>query len=176
MKIGIVALFIVSASQASAEPPVLPDPSTIVLPDMRGDDPRVVRNGWKHFYFHRAGVSYAQAFADFTDCYRFLPVGNTSGKLPTFVPWVDRQTAKMIQPVNNYGLVGLAIGALVEGPIVRRAYQSRMRRCLEPRGYTRYPVSEDSWRQLVGNYSAALIPLQAKAASMPTPTSQPVSD
>jgi hypothetical protein len=154
----------------------IPDPAGLVLPSLDGSAPAVAREGWKHFYFHKPGVSYAQAYADFADCYRFLPVENTRGKLPMFVPWVDRQAARVVTPVPMYGLVGLAIGAMVEGPLVRRAHQSRMRRCMEPRGYIRYPLPEDSWKALTDNYSVRSTALQAKAASMAAPKSQPVTD
>jgi hypothetical protein len=46
---------------------------------------------------------------------------------------------------------------------------------MEPRGYLRYPLREEVWRQLIDNYSARSIALQAKAASGPAPGLAPVT-
>ena len=78
-------------------------------------------------------------------------------------------------PVNPYGLIGAGIGALVAGPIERRARQARLRRCMEPRGYVRYPLAERIWEQLVDDYSPGSIAAQALAAAGPTPDLEPVT-
>lgn len=167
-----------AASPAAAQADTPPDPATVTLPDMTPTrDSQVIRNGWRFFYFHKAGVSYAQAHADFADCYRFLPVASPAGYLPMFRPWI-----RSVEPgpppapaANNYGLIGGVIGGMVAGPIERRQRQSRMRLCLEPRGYVRYPLREDVWRQLIDNYSPRSIAMQAKAASGPGPGLDPVT-
>jgi hypothetical protein len=165
-----------AASPAFAQADAPPDPSSITLPDMTPTrDRRVIADGWKHFYFHKAGVTYAEAYADFAECYRFLPRGALLAGLPMFAPWRETPGGVEFRPTNNYGLVGMAIAALVQGPLERRHRQSRMRRCMEPRGYVRYPLAEDAWRRLIDGYSRGSIALQALAASGPTPDLEPVT-
>ncbi len=164
------------AATASAQDAAPPDPATITLPDLSPTrDPNVIENGWKHFYFHKQGVSYEQAYADLADCYRFLLVPYVNARLPTFAPWPEKPGFTTMQPVNNYGLVGGIIGGMVVGPVIRRAMQARMRRCLEPRGYVRYPIPEETWEQLTDKFSLGSIALQAKAASGPRPDQEPVT-
>jgi hypothetical protein len=177
MRVAIaLALLVGGVTSASAQTAEPPDPASISLPSLgTGNDPQVIENGWKHFYFHKDGVSYAEAYADFADCYRFLLVPYVDARLPTFSPWPEKPGVTTFRPVNNYGLVGGVIGAMVEGPLIRRAMQSRLRRCLEPRGYLRYPISEYAWEQLTDNFSAQSIAVQAKAASGPRPDQEPVT-
>jgi len=164
----LAALLAATSAEAQDAPP--PDPATVQLPDMTPTrDPRVISDGWRHFYFHKPGVTYEEAYRDFSDCYRFLPVPGTSGEFPGFIPWRERPGMVSVQRVNAYGLIGLAIGSLVAGPIDRRDRQMRMRRCLEPRGYVRYPIADEVWRRLVDDYSPRSIALQALAASGPAP-------
>jgi hypothetical protein len=154
----------------------LPDPAGVALPDLTAPtDAKVIKNGWKYFYFHKAGVSYGEAFADFADCYRHIRGLGGSNLLPLFAPWREVPGSAPVQSSNMYGLVGLGIGALVAGPIERRHYQARLRRCLEPRGYLRFPLPEKVWESLIDDYSDRSIAMQAKAASTPTPASQPVT-
>jgi hypothetical protein len=171
-----LAALLGGASPLSAQSDGPPDPVSIDLPDMTPTrDPGVIADGWRHFYFHKAGVSYAEAFADFADCYHFLPVQGASPALPAFAPWSEGAGVRVIQRSLPWGLTGAVILAIVSGPIDRRDRQSRMRRCMEPRGYLRYPVSEEVWSRLIDNYSARSIALQAKAASEPAPGLDPVT-
>lgn len=171
-----LAVWLGGAGPAAAQADSPPDPATVTLPDLTpSSDPEVIKDGWKHFYFHKAGVSYAEAYADFSECYRYLPVAGADPGLPMFAPWGQVPGVERIQPSYNYGLVGIAIVALTAGPMERKASQSRLRRCLETRGYVRYPLPEKVWRQLVDDYSERSIALQAKAASLPAPGVEPVT-
>jgi hypothetical protein len=149
----------------------IPDPAAIKIPDLSGGhDADVVSNGWKYFYFWRADTSFAEAYADISDCYRFMPVANAQGLLPMFATWGQSPDVEKRQPnPYAYGLVGMAIGAIVAGPLERRAHQSRLRRCMEPRGYQRYPLQERRWEELTDNFSPSSIAMQAKAASGSAP-------
>jgi hypothetical protein len=168
-----------AASPVSAQADALPDPATVTLPDMTPTrDPAVIADGWKHFYFHRAGASYAEAYADFADCYRFLPgPGIMGASLPMFRRWTEPVAPPSERPAipNNFGLAGAVAIAIVSGPLERRDHQSRLRRCMEPRGYVRYPLREEIWRQLIDDYSERSIALQAKAASGPAPGLEPLA-
>lgn len=172
-------LILTSSPVLGQDRPAVPDPATITLPDMSSaSDPKVAADGWKYFYFHKQGVAFDKAYADFEECYRFLPASDpflTSPFLPMFVPWEETPGFATMTPQPRYGLVGAAIGSLVMGPLQRRASQSRMRRCLEPRGYVRYPLAKGAWEQLIDNYSTQSIALQAKAAAGPRPNAEVVT-
>jgi hypothetical protein len=175
MRIGAAyAALLAGASAASAQPPP-PDPATITLPDMTPTrDRRVIADGWKYFYFHKAGATYAEAYADFAECYRFLPMATGMlPSLPMFVPWRETPGVRHVERYNPYGLVGAAIFAMVSGPIERRGHQARLRRCMEPRGYVRYPLAQAAWEQLTDDFSQRSIALQALAAVGPTPPLEP---
>ena len=164
------------AGPASAQAPAPPDPATLTLPDLTPPtDPKVIEDGAKHYYFRKDGISYEEAYADFSECYRYLPVPGTVALLPMFAPWSESPGTVTIQPTNNYGLVGMAVAALFMGPIERKARQAPVRRCMETRGYVRYPLAENVWKKLIDDYSERSIALQAKAASLPAPASQPVT-
>jgi hypothetical protein len=177
--IAIAAAFAVlssNAAAAKAEGEGPPDPAMIALPDLTPSrDPEIIANGGKHYYFHKAGVSYAEAYEDFAECYRYLPTPGTDPSLPMFAPWSEAPGVERYPPANNFGLVGMGIAALFLGPIERRARQAPVRRCMETRGYVRYPVAEKIWRQLIDDYSERSIAIQAKAASLPAPDAQPVA-
>jgi hypothetical protein len=164
------------AAPASAQAGAPPDPATIVLPDLTPPtDPGVIEDGWKHYYFHKAGVTYEEAYADFSECYRYLPVAGVDASLPMFAPWSETAGTEIIPPANNFGLVGMAIGALFLGAIERKAHQAPVKRCMETRGYLRYPLAENVWKKLIDDYSERSIALQAKAASLPAPALRPVT-
>jgi hypothetical protein len=169
-----LALLLSGASAASAQTSTRPDPATLSLPSLETEgDREVLKNGWKHFFFHKAGVSYEEAYADFADCYRFLPAGVYS-TLPMFAPWTESMDGRPVELVP--GTLGAQlILSLLTDAIERRAAQSRMRRCMEPRGYLRYAIPEFSWEQLIDHYSERSIALQAKAASGPKPNREPVT-
>ena len=181
MKMLAAAAVLILALPAQAqEPPALPDPATITLPDMSGSDgPLMPDDEKKHFYFHKDGVSFAEAYGDFAECYRFLPQGpgfSTDVSLPAFAPWHEpRRGTGRAPTTGNYGLVGAVVLGLIAGPLDRMARQARMRRCLEPRGYARYALREESWKRLIDDYSLESIALQAKAASSARPSGKAVS-
>ncbi|HYD38750.1 MAG TPA: hypothetical protein VEA60_14120, partial [Allosphingosinicella sp.] len=153
-----------------------PDPVTVVLPELTPPaEAAEAGDVAKYYYFHKAGVSYDEAYEDFSGCYRYLPVAGVDPTLPMFAPWSETPGVEIIPPSYNYGLVGLGIAALFLGPIERRMRQAPIRRCLETLGYVRYPLAEKAWRQLVDDYSERSIAMQAKAASLPAPRSAPVT-
>jgi len=163
----ILAVLCVACAGRAQTPP---DPSTLQVPDMTpARDRGVIADGWKHFYFHKAGVTYEEAYRDFSDCYRFLPTPGANLALPMFVPWSERAGSEQSPPSNYGGLVGGVILGIVSGPLNRRDRQSRMRRCLEPRGYVRYPLARAPWQQLIDDYSPRSIAVQALVASGPAP-------
>lgn len=167
---AVFALAIVPAAAGAQE--ALPDPASVTVPDLSGSaDPAVVENGWKYFFYHRPDTSFAEAYADIADCYRFLtPAGWANVRIPRFIPWVERVPGEHMSTgyFEHSGLVGLAIGAMFEGTLSRRDRQAKMRRCMEPRGYTRYGVAEEIWENVADMPPEQGIAVQAKIASGPT--------
>jgi hypothetical protein len=151
------------------DPPPLPDPAGIVVPDLSGSSkPEVIRDGVKYFFFRQEGVSFQQAHADLADCFMFLqPSSWQSVHLDRFVPWVSKPGRKTVATNNPYGLVGAVILGAVEGSLHHRDYQAKLRSCMEPRGYTRYGVAEDIWKRVRDLPREQAIAVQAKIASGP---------
>ncbi|MDB5710786.1 MAG: hypothetical protein JWL96_2856 [Sphingomonas bacterium] len=162
------AILAAAATPLSAQtaPPVeqaeaLPD--LAVPADKLGDDR-------KYIVFHKPGVTVEQARADLSFCWRFLPHG-VARQAPGFVPWRKADANRPVRYDGGaYGLVGLAIGAIIAGPLERSIRQSRLYRCMVPRGYARYRTSEDVWKLLnTGSAAPRAIMLQARIAAGPTP-------
>lgn len=154
----------------------IPSIESVEVPAItEGRDSKVVRNGWKYFYFYRADTTYEQAYADIAECYSFLPVPGRTAPLPGFTPWDARPDGAVVVPQPSiYGPVGELIGSLVAGPIERRMSQSRMRRCMEPRGYERFPMSKENWEAVIDNYSQGSIAMQAKLVAQGQPDADPL--
>ncbi|HKR63627.1 MAG TPA: hypothetical protein VJZ00_07840 [Thermoanaerobaculia bacterium] len=168
----LTAAFVVALSiqpALHAEEPALPDPTAVVVPDLSGSSkPEVVREGAKYFFFRQQGVSFEQAHADLSDCFRFLqPSSWENVHLNRFVPWVSKPGRQTIPSKNPYGLVGAVIASAVEGTLNHRDYQAKLRSCMEPRGYTRYGVAEDVWKRVRKLPPDQSIAVQAKIASGP---------
>ncbi len=60
------------------------------------------------------------------------------------------------------------MGAMVEGTLARRDYQAKMRRCMEPRGYIRYGVAEETWENVTNMPQDQANAVLAKIASGPS--------
>jgi hypothetical protein len=156
--VAIAAALAASTSAALAETPI-PD---LNVPDNSLGDER------KFFVFHKAGVSVDQARADLGFCSRYIARGRQRF-LPDFVAWKQADPATPVPMALNYGLVGVAIMAIIAGPIDRSIRQARMMRCMLPRGYARYRTSEALWKQINSDDLAASVDMQATIASGPVP-------
>ncbi|MCA1198271.1 hypothetical protein K9B35_09855 [Sphingomonas sp. R647] len=153
----------------------IPDPETVEVPILVGGrDPKVVQSGWKNFYFYKPGVIYKEAYLDLFECYKFLPAYGYGNMLPLFVHWNGRQGVDRGQ--SAFAGSDSLIGGLVSKSLDRRARLSRMRRCMEPRGYKRYPVAEATWEKIIDGYSLKSIAIQAKIAAMGAPDAEPLPE
>lgn len=147
----------------------LPDPEAIVVPDLSGSGkPEVIREGAKYFFFHQEGVTFAKTHADLSECFLFLqPSSWESVHINRFVPWVSKPGRRTLPAGNPYGLVGAILAGAVEGALLHRDYQAKMRSCMEPRGYVRRGVAEDVWKRVTGLPQDQAIAVLAKIASGP---------
>jgi hypothetical protein len=107
--------------------------------------------------------------------------GNRHGRAvqratPSFVPWQKRDAARPVRyDGGSYGLVGAAIGAMIAGPLERSIRQTRMFRCMVPRGYSRYRVTEDMWKRIYEAEPEQAIATLAAIASGPVPPTPQVT-
>lgn len=184
MRLGLMVLPIALAAATPAwgqvAPPLAPDPSTIAVPDLSGGrDPAVVRDGGKYYTFWRAETSYEQAYADFADCVRFLPIAQANAPLlPMFIAWRGVAEARddAAGPTQQYGLVGEIMGSLIMGSATQLAAQSRLHACLAPLGYQRFPIPKVTWQTISADGSPAAVALRAKIASGPRPGGEPLAE
>lgn len=145
--------------------------ASIVIPDLSGSKaPSVVKDGWKFFFFHKSGVSFADAYADFSDCYRFIaPSGYVDVSESSFVPWREESTSRDRAVRNGYTPLGGVIVKVfnLEGSLAQGDRQAKMRRCMEPRDYKRYGVAKEIWEKMSKMQAEEAISMQAKIASGP---------
>lgn len=153
------ALLAACASTAIAQGTPLPD---LDVPEKALGDER------KFFVFHKAGIGLEEARADLGFCSRYIARGQQRF-LPDFVAWKQADPATPVPMTLNYGLVGVGIMAIIDGPIGRSIRQTRMMRCMLPRGYARYRTSEAVWKQINGDDLAASVDVQARIAAGPPP-------
>jgi len=163
------------AAPASAQ--ISPPPATPVegaLPDL-AVPAQELGDERKYFILHKPGVTAEQAEADLRLCWRFLPRGAQRGT-PDFIAWrSDDGARKKFETSNTFGLVGVVIGAIGAGPIERSLRQSRIFRCMVPRGYARYRTSEAMWKQLNEGDPGQAIRTQARIAAGPVPPTPEVT-
>lgn len=160
----------------------LPDPATIVVPDVTPPtDPKVREDGYKFYYFHNPNVTFAEAYADLAECRTFL-LWPSGGMVPGFVWWKPGVYRPPSAPKSDksglspYGLVGDALAAIMAPKMERGSRSNIMRRCMGTRGYARYAITESAFDQLNdGPDEDKLILMQAKLASGPKPADEEVT-
>ncbi|MGE3746264.1 MAG: hypothetical protein AB7G25_11250 [Sphingomonadaceae bacterium] len=139
------------------------------MPDLTtATDPKVMADGWKYFYFYKSGISAIQAQTDLTECYAFLGTAKNA-RLPTFAAWPNPPMAGDASSAGGFGIVGAVIFDAVNDTLLRRNRQSKMRRCMEPRGYRKYAISKEGWESLISGDPDIAIARQARLASGPRP-------
>ena len=146
---------------AAAVPATFPDPTTIVVPDIKADT-RSLGNERKFFVFHRENTTFIEAEADVRFCMRYINQ-TMFPPMPDYVPWEEQAPAGA---APRYAGV---IGQIVVDGVARSLRQSNIMRCMLPRGYARYRVSEGMWRDINYRDLESSILVQAKIASGPIP-------
>ncbi len=171
----LAAAAMVASPQAAQESPPPPPAPAIALPSLVASDGKY-GNELKFFVFHKQGAGFEAARADIAECTTHTVHGKQL-KMPAFVAWEDNdRQAEAVEFNGSYGLVGLAIYSIIAGPLERSIRQQVMMRCMLPRGYDRYSVTEEKWKQIhEGDNPVALIDLQARIASGPVPPTPKVA-
>ncbi len=169
MRIGYILALVALPAPLLAQSP--PPPLPVAVPDLAADT-RALGDIRKYFIFHQQGTSLDQARADFGYCSRFAILG-AGVVFPDFIP-LDNAPA-FAKPINydfngQYGLTGAIIGAIIAGPLERGKKQMALMRCMLPRGYARYRVSEEYWKEINGKDLPQSIEIQARLATGPVPS------
>ncbi len=164
---GIAALLLANATGAVAQSPGAPDPAGIAVPDLAAAANKL-GDERKFFVFHKPGVSFAQAYSDLSFCARYIPHG-AMRSVNSFVPWTSEDPLRPQVVTSQHGLVGAVILGVVSGPLERSNRQTKMIRCMVPRGYARYRTSEALWKSINGEDMARAMAVQARIASGPVP-------
>ena len=166
--LGVLALEAPALAQVS--PPSTPPPpmAVIAVPNLAADA-RPLGDERKFFVFHRADTSLDQARADLGFCFRYAQTG-AGILLPYFYAWQGDGAGKAASyDGGQFGLTGALIGALIAGGLERSKRQINMMRCMLPRGYARYRMSEELWKELNGKDRLASVEVQARIATGPVP-------
>lgn len=137
------------------------DQATIVVPEIKADT-RPLGNEKKFFVFHRDATTFAEAETDIRFCMRYINQ-TMFPPMPNYVPWNERAPAGATQQYAG------VIGQIVVDGVARSLRQSNIMRCMLPRGYARYRISEQLWRELNYRDLESSIMVQAKIASGPMP-------
>lgn len=162
-----VLMFAIAVPGRAQSPPPPPPPS-VAVPNIAADT-RELGDQRKFFIFHQAGTSLDQARADFAFCFRYAQTG-PGIVYPYFYAWKGPGAGKAASyDGGQYGLVGSIIGAMIAGGLERSKRQMNMMHCMIPRGYQRYRISEELWKELNGADRPASIEVQARLASGPVP-------
>lgn len=162
--------FAILAQLAVATGSLPPSPPTVTVPDIAADK-RPLGDERKYFVFYQQGTTLDQARIDFDTCFRHAVLG-AGVVFPAFIP-LDSRTVSA-NPASydfngQYGLTGAIIGAMIAGPLERGKKQMAMMRCMLPRGYARYRISEELWKEINGKDRAVAIEVQARLATGPVP-------
>ena len=160
----------------------LPDPATLTMPKLAfTPSPTDEADFDKYFYFHRADVTFAEAYADIREC-DALASGSSI--------YLGGNSAALAGATAQYGVlaagIGSAVGSLLADAIFGSAARRQQRRvnlrnCMGFKGYQRYGLTGDLWkdfnfeeghgRKKEGERDNAL-ELQALVASGPKPVTK----
>jgi len=114
------------------------------MPELAFEEtPADAANFDKYYYFHRAGVSYADAYRDVVECDGYAR-GLQSGMSYTQVPYPYAGTLAGAAG----GMIGNAMAMAIFGSgEKRRLRRVNMRQCMNFKGYQRYGLKKDLWEE-----------------------------
>jgi hypothetical protein len=170
-----LAAALLSVAAQAGEPVIAvtpPDPAKLTMPPLPlAYTDKDLRSADSRYYYHKDGASYLSAFAEMTLCTQDSHTVTLVARPPDFapagsaIPARDQRGTVIANAWATYGLVGGLLGAYVEGEM----QEGEMRLCMSYRGYKRYAVSREAYRELTRGSDADTMARQALAASGPTP-------
>jgi hypothetical protein len=177
-----IAVAPLNAQAVKGEPPIEQfsetDISDIDFPDTEFEEtPSTIKNYEKYFYFHRDETDFSRAFADVKECDAL-----SSGL---------RHYRGNSEPYPGYyggqygiggaigGMIGNAMAAAIFGSAEKRkTRRTNMRRCMGFKGYDRYGLAKDKWKEFHFEEGLSTVKdgkrrdyllMQARVASGPKP-------
>jgi hypothetical protein len=136
-----------AAAEGAAASVPLPDPATIAMPNLAVSPTEADAQDFdKYFYFHRADTTFAQAWADISECDALSSgIAYRAGGAEPYPGYYG----------TNYGIggvIGAAIGSAladaIHGSAERREIRrENMRNCMGFKGYQRFGLPKDVWEQ-----------------------------
>lgn len=145
-----------AAQNAEIKPVERPDPASLSLPDMAfKSTPRDVRRYDTYYYFHKPGVSYERAFADFDQCHGYALSSQLGLLTPTIIPLGaaalqddSSRRAAYSNAFAMYGLVGLGIAAIFISEAEDDNARATVRKCMTYKHYGRYGLSRALFKKI----------------------------
>lgn len=160
----------------------IPDPASLKAPTLTFTaTPEIEADYDKYFYFHRDGTSFAEAYADIREC-DALASGSSI--------YMGADSASMGAAMAQYGALAGGVGGIIGSAIAdaifgsaerRKQRRMSMRNCMGFKGYQRYGLSGDLWKDFnfeegMGRKKEGIrddaMTLQALVASGPKPATK----
>jgi hypothetical protein len=177
---ALSAIFVLWSWQAAAEetsPPV--EPAAVGVPDLSfTPTERDIRAYSDYFYFHKDGVTYANALAAMKECSSYSEALTPMAPTLDFVPIGGAPDPNAKSKYNEqvamnsfrFGLVGSVMASIIlNGSQTER---SNTRRCMGYLGYQRYGISRSIWSKLAKGSDEETLKVFALIASGPHPQAE----
>lgn len=171
-----------TSTALAAQPQAAPDPRGIAMPALDfTPTPEIEADFEKYFYFHRAGTSFAEAYADIKECDALASGANYyGGGNEAAIAGATAQYGALAAGVG--GAIGSAMADAIFGSAQRRKmHRVNVRNCMNFKEYKRYGLSRDRWTEF--NFEEGMgrkkedvretaLRQQALVASGPAPTTK----
>jgi hypothetical protein len=105
--------------------------------------PEDEKNFDKYFVFHRADTDFATAYADVSECDGYARgLRSSIAYQPTYYPYAGTIGGAVGNVVGN-----LLVAAIFGSAEKRRLRRINMRTCMHFKGYGRYGLPKDAWKE-----------------------------
>ncbi len=163
-----------AAQQAPVKPLERPDPASVTIPNLSFAPTRSDIRGYDtHYFFHKPGVSYEKAFADFDLCRIYILTSQpfVLAEIPRYVPMgADAVSPKQVPDLKVAGALNWIIGQIAIQNLEDDFAKETINRCMTYKGYARYGTSKAIWEQINKGNEADKFGRMALIASGPEPT------
>lgn len=169
-----------AAQDAEIKPVERPDPTSLSLPDLAfKPTPRDIRRYDTYYYFHKPGVSYERAFADFDQCHGYALSSQLGMLTPTIIPLGaaaiqdgSSRRAAYSNAFAMYGLVGMGIAAIFISEAEDGNARATVRKCMTYKNYVRYGLNRALFKKIEEGTDAQRLGRWALIASGPAPQAE----
>lgn len=175
---SIIICLVISAPALAEDyikPTQRPDPGTVRVPVLRAaTDPNGAHDYDKFFVFWRPETSYESAFSDLDQCRIYGLETKLVASTPKYVPL----GADEIKEPNSYIPYGYFMSGLLSDYLIDRAlkdeYLQTEKRCMAYKGYDRFGVSRETWKEIMAGKDEDALARRALIAAGPQPATESV--